>query len=68
MPILWNDVIIKTSVAQLAVGFGGDFNCTSVHWTFSGWFQKKHDASIFFAMFEKNCFDALKNSGTVFFF
>ena len=29
----WNHVITKSSVAQPAVVFGGDFNCTSIQWT-----------------------------------
>ena len=33
MRAFWNDVLTKTSVAQPAVVFGGDFNCTPVQWT-----------------------------------
>ena len=33
MKTFWNDVITKSSVAEPAVVFGGDFNCTPVQWT-----------------------------------
>ena len=33
MRTFWSDVLTKSSVAQPAVVFGGDFNCTLVQWT-----------------------------------
>ena len=33
MKTFWNHVSTKTSVAQPAVIFGGDFNCTPIQWT-----------------------------------
>ena len=34
MRTLWIHVMTKSSVAQPAVVFGGDFNCTQIQWTF----------------------------------